>query len=153
MIEKSYIYRVYRDSNYLGLIYPTSEFGFNQDINTAGSSITISVPLNMDNASEAIDPILDEDGNIVLDESDNPLLSERQPDEIGNSNDAILLRNGNTVEITEVSNYHPNGKSMFSGQINLISGDISGENFEETVDITVYSFGFELDNYIIQDGA
>lgn len=153
MIEKRHIYKVYRNDEYLGLIHPTSQFAFSQDINTAGSSIIVSVPLNFDNANEPIDAILDEDGNAILDENDNPLLSERQPDQVGNSNDAILLRNGNKVEVWEYSNYHPNGKIMFSGQINLIDGDISGENYEETVDITIYSSGFELDNYIIQDGA
>jgi hypothetical protein len=151
-IVKSYIHKVYRAGTYLGVLQGVrSLFGFAHDINSAGSSITVDVALTFDTAPQTVGPILDETGDPILDENDDPIYPERVADVIGNSSDSILLRNGNVVDIWEYSNYHPNGKKMFSGVINKIEGEFAGEEFDEVVTITLYSRGSELDNYLIQD--
>lgn len=151
--EKTYVYKIFRNDVFLGVLPNVqSDFGFSQDINTAGSSMTIVVGIDIDVASEPVEAILDETGAEILDESDEAILEEKRPEVFGNSNDQILLRNGNLVEVWEYSSYYPNGKKMFNGLINKLEGTFGSENSEETVSALVYSRGSELDNFIIQDG-
>jgi len=151
-IPKTYTYKVYRNGEFLGVLRDVkSEFGFSMDINSAGAQLIITAPFTFDNSFEELEPLMTEDGDIITDESDNPIYPQRAPDQIGNSNDSILLRNGNVVEVYEFSSYNPNGKIMFKGTINKLEAMFDGENNSEIATITVFSIGSDLDNYIIQD--
>ncbi len=152
--QKKYHYKVYRSGTYLGLLRDVkSEFTFTQDINSAGSTLEVKVPFNMDNINQAVEALLTEDGNPILDESDNPILVERATDEFGNADDYTKIRTGNTVDVYEYSERYPNGKIMFSGIINRIEGSLNDDASNDLAVITVYSHGYDLDNYIIQDGS
>lgn len=154
MIQKEYIYKVYRDDTYLGVLQNVmSVFTFSQEINTVGAKLEVLVGLSFDVTGNQVEAILDETGDPILDEDGEELIEEKSEDVFGNASSRILLRNGNLVEVYEVSSYHPNGKKMFSGIINRLEGNFSGESLEESVKAVVHSRGAELDNYLIQDGA
>lgn len=151
-MNKKYLYRSYRDDVFLGVITNVvSEFSYSQDINSAGSVLNMKVALTIDNSGQANETIDDETGAIIQDEAGGNLLSERALDVFGNSNEAIMLRNGNIVEVYEISSYYPSGKKMFSGIINRLEGNFSGDSFEEIITVLIYSRGSELDHYIVQD--
>lgn len=153
-IAKSYIYKVYRSGVFLGSLGDVrSIFNFMQDINTAGSMLSVDVAIKTDVASGATDALLDETGAALTDESGEILLTEGPLDTMGNSNDSILLRNGNALKVYEISSYWPNGKIMFSGVINKLENNYGNESAEEIVTATVYSDASELDNYAVQDGS
>lgn len=153
-MEKHHVYKVYRNDVFLGTIQNVrNPFKFSWDINSLGCQITVEVPIKIEVSDEPVGAILDESGSAILDEDDNEILEERAPEVFGNSSNAILLRNGNKIVVTEYSSRYPNGKVMFNGKINRLAGKISGQNSQEIVTATVFSLGDELDHYLIQDGS
>ncbi len=142
-------YKVYSsDGDYLGLLPKvTSKFGFAQDINSAGSTIQIVCGTFAKN-EVTVSPLLTEDDEVITTEDDLPILATSTEILVarGNSPDNAIFKNGNRVKVWMYNRYYPNGKLMFSGQINRVgfkygSGDSS-------VRLTVYSDGLDLNNFI-----
>jgi hypothetical protein len=148
-IQKSHIYKVFRSGVYLGLINPTNPFTYALDINSAGTQMTLDVPISIDVSSQATEAIMDETGSPLLTEDGEPLLTEKQPEVVGSSSDTIKLRNGNIVKVYEFSSYNPNGKLMFTGRIDQWEGEF-GDGSSDVVRLLVKSIGQDLDNYLIQ---
>lgn len=149
-LQKKHLYQVFNGSTYLGLIpNVVSSFAFNQDMNTAGSQIVIETAVTPDVSSLANATIDDETGTPLQAEDGTSLLTERSTDIVGSSDPTILIRNGNTVKVYEYSDNYPNGKLMFSGVINKWEAGFKGVGGSDTVKITVYSDGQDLDNYLI----
>lgn len=151
-VERKYLYKVSRDGEFLGVLNNvTSEFGYTNEINTAGSSTRITVQSTADVASQSIEAIQTEAGIDITDESSNLLLIERQPDIVGNTNSNALIRNDNDVEVIEFSPENPNGQTVFTGRISKWGSSFGVDN--EEIKIDVLGYGSELDNYIIQAGG
>lgn len=147
-IQKNYLYRVYRQGTYLGVLSPViSDYEITQDINSAGAQLVVSVGVSADVSGLSVDTLQAEDGTDITDESSNSLTTERHLDYVGNGNDSILMRNGNTVKVYEYSDTSPNGKLIFSGIINRWRAYISNSN-NERVELYIFSDGADLDNYI-----
>jgi hypothetical protein len=147
-LQKKYVYKVYHQGVYIGMLPNViSEFEYTQLINTTGAQITISVGMSADTASQAPAHILTESGDYMTDESGNRLVTERVMDLVGNSDSSILINNGNEIYVYEYSDLYPNGKKIFSGQINRWEAGF-GDNGDEKVDVYVISDGADLDNYI-----
>jgi len=142
-------YKVYSsDGRYLGLLPKvTSKFGFAQDINSAGSSIQITCGTFVKN-EVTVEPLLTEAGDIITTENDLPILATNTDILIttGDSPDDAIFKNGNRVKAWLYNRYYPNGKLMFSGQINRIDFKYGGADAQ--VKITVYSDGLDLNNFI-----
>lgn len=151
-MQKSYLYKIYRGSTYLGLLDNVlSDFSVVQDINTIGGGITVQVGADPDVAGLFPGYLLTEEGDYITDESGNRLTLERYPDIVGNSHDQILMRNGNKIRVYEVSDTYPNGKLMFSGVI--YNWEASFGSSEPVVTLTCYSDAVELGNYVISTGT
>lgn len=149
-IPKSYIYKVYRNGIYLGdLPNVTSEFKYSQDINSAGSQTTIVVGESADTSGLAPDNLTAEDDTLLTAEDGTQLTTERAPEIIGNNTPGILVRNGNKVKVWEFSNYTPNGKVMFSGDIERWEAGFGGSQSSDQITLYIYSDGQELGNYVI----
>lgn len=153
-VPKRYLYKVLDPAQaYLGIIPPrlvTSRFGFSQDINTAGATITIELGKSIDTSGEESDYLVTEAGDRIVTEAGDPIRLERQPDAIavGTSTDpSKLIRNGNRVLVYEYSYWYPNGKLMFRGQINRIEAGF-GEAEANKIKVLVLSDGIDLDNLI-----
>ena len=142
-------YKVYsREGLYLGLLPKvTSKFGFAQDINSAGSSIVVTCGKFVRNEVTA-SPLLTEGGDVITTEDDLPILTTSTELLVttGNSHDDAIFKNSNRVKVWMYNKYYPNGKLMFSGQINRIEFKYGGA--DPTVKLTVYSDGLDLNNFI-----
>ena len=168
IVPKRYIYKVFGAfGKYLGNLPNISDntpFTFSQDINTAGTSITVECAVSIDTAALTPNEILDETGDPLLDETGDPLLEETAIVPItalGTDTNDALIKNGNTVHVWEYSYYHPNGKIMFAGQIQRweasyggsgagSGGAASSDTSANSVTMTIYSDGQDLDNYIVR---
>ena len=147
-----HIYKAYSNSGqYLGVIpNVVSPFGFAQDINAAGSQLSIEVGLSPDTAHLKGDRIVTEAGDPIITEDNLYIYTEGQPPVFGLGtidDPAILLRNGNRVAVYEYNYWYPNGKCMFYGQINRVEAGF-GESASDTIRLIVLSDGLEFDNYI-----
>lgn len=142
-------YKVYsRDGAYLGLLPKvTSKFGFAQDINSAGSSIVVTCGKFVRNETTA-SPLLTEAGDVITTESDLPIMATSTELLVttGESPDDAIFKNSNRVKVWMYNRYYPNGKLMFSGQINRVEFKYGGA--DPTVKLTVYSDGLDLNNFI-----
>jgi hypothetical protein len=142
-------YKVYsRDGSYLGLLPKvTTKFAFAQDINSAGSSIQINCGKFVINETTA-SPLLTEAGDIITTEDDLPIMATSTDLLVttGASADDAIFKNSNRVKVWMYNRYYPNGKLMFSGQINRVEFKYGGS--DPTVKLLVYSDGLDLNNYI-----
>lgn len=142
-------YKMYSTSGrFLGLLpNVTSKFGFAQDMNSAGSSIEVICGKYIDNPV-TVAPLQAEDGSTIETESGLPI-TVAQTDLMvarGNSPDDALFKNGNRLKIWMYNRYYPNGKLMFSGQVNRLKWRYGAAN--KAVKLLVYSDGLDLSQYI-----
>jgi len=142
-------YKVYsRDGSYLGeLPKVTSKLAFTQDINTVGSNMVITCGQFADN-EVTVSPLLTESGDIITTEDDLPILTTNTDITIapGNSPDNAIFKNSNRVKAWLYNKYYPNGKLVFSGQINKVEFKYGGG--DASIKILVYSDGLDLSNYV-----
>jgi len=142
-------YKMYsRDGRYLGLLPKvTSKFGFSQDINSAGSSIQVTCGKFVKN-EVTVSPLLTEAGDVITTESDLPILTTSTELLVttGDSPDDAIFKNSNRLKVWMYNQYYPNGKLVFSGQVNRVEFKYGGA--DPTVKLTVYSDGLDLNNYI-----
>lgn len=142
-------YKVYSsDGAFLGLLPKvTSKFGFPQDINSAGSSIQITCGTFVKN-EVTVSPLLTEAGDVITTEDDLPILTTDTELLVatGDSVDDAIFKNGNRVKVWMYNRYYPNGKLMFSGQMNRLEFKYGGADTQ--VKLTVYSDGLDLNNFI-----
>lgn len=141
-------YKVYsRDGNYLGLLpNVTSKLGFPQDINSAGSALEITCGQFVKN-EVTVSPLLDESGDVITTEDDLPILATSTDLLVttGNSPDEAIFKNSNRIQAWGYNQYYPNGKLIFSGQVNKVSFQYGGD---ASVKLTVYSDSYDMNNYI-----
>lgn len=93
-------------------------------------------------------PLLTEAGDVITTEDDEPILATSTDLVVaqGNSPDQAIFKNGNRVKVWMYNRYYPNGKLVFSGQINRVDFKYGGT--DTSVKITVYSDGVDLNNFI-----
>lgn len=147
-VPKRYLYKVFRGSQYLGnLPKVTSKFSYSQDINTVGSAINVACGATLDISREETSRLITEGGDPIITEDDQYIYTEKKTSDfaLGDSGASALFQNGNRVLVYEYSYYHPNGKLMFSGQINRVDAIIGTVN---DVQLLILSDGNDLDNYI-----
>lgn len=149
-VPSRYAYKVYsRSGTYLGeLPNVTSKFAVSQDIGTAGSSIQITCGKSVENEITTA-PLLDNNSDPITDNNDFDLLVTESEIFIaeGASDDDAIFKNSNRIKIWEYNYYHPNGKLVFSGQINRV--DFSYGTGDSTAKLLVFSDGLDLDNYLL----
>lgn len=142
-------HKVYsRDGNYLGeLPNVTSKLAFTQDINSTGASLDISCAQDLRNVTE-VDELLTEDDLPILTESDLTIFAEITDLLVtsGSSPDEAMFKNSNRIKTYIYNYWYPNGKLVFSGQVNRIS--FSYGNTSGYVNLRVFSDGFDLANFI-----
>lgn len=142
-------YKVYsRDGSYLGeLPAVTSRLKFTQDIGSAGASLDITCAKDLRNVTE-VDALMTEGGDDLLTEDDLTIYAEITDLLVvtGNSEDEALFKNSNRIKAWLYNYWWPNGKLMFSGQVNRI--DFSYGKQSDYVNVRVFSDGYDLANFI-----
>lgn len=163
-VPKRYDYKVFDSNNvYLGnLPNVTSQFGFSQDINTAGAQITVECAVSPDTSLLPTNVLTDESGNILTDESSVTLTDEGTPPIMspGSFTTGAIIKNGNLVQVWEYGFYNPNGKCLFRGEIERweasfgagggSGGAAMGDTSSDTITLLIYSDGQDLDNYLVR---
>ena len=152
-VPTRYYYQVYNNGVYLGdLPNVVSEFQFNQDINTAGSQITVQCAISPDTAILPNNAILDESGNPLLDETGNPIYDAGTAPimELGTASTGRVIRNGNRVIVTQVDYWNPNGVVIFRGMIQNWAAGYGGQNGSDGVQVLIYSDGADMDNHLVK---
>lgn len=142
------VHKVYSTGGtYLGKLPVASKIAFSQDINSAGSSATITCGVSIDPVV-TVEAITDEDGDPILTESDLDILATESEEFIaaGDSDEDVIFKNGNRIKSWLYNKWYPNGKLIFSGQVNKIGFKSGGG--AASVALLVYSDGIDLDNFI-----
>ncbi|MDL2342314.1 MAG: hypothetical protein QFB87_04535 [Patescibacteria group bacterium] len=155
-VPKTHIYKVYnRAGTYLGLLPNViSDFGFAQNINTTGVGITIDVAVSPDTSPLiSAGSINDESNNPLQTEAGDSILTEGAVNIVGAGLGSTLIKNGNKIQVFEFSQYYPNGKSMFMGEMERWEASFGGDKDQDTIRVYAYSDGQELDNYLLLNGA
>jgi hypothetical protein len=142
-------YKMYSsEGNFLGLLPKvSSKFALPQDINSGGSSIQVTCAKFVKNET-TVSPLLTESGIAITTESDLPILTTDTELLVvkGDSPDDAIFKNGNRMKVWMYNRYYPNGKLMFSGQVNRIDFKYGGADAQ--VKLTVYSDSLDLNNFI-----
>lgn len=147
-IPKTYMYHIFRDGNFLGLLpNVVSEFRLPQQINTGFAQLEVEVGLSIDTSHETLEPLTTEEGVPITTETGELIYPESIPAFVGNDNEQALVRNNNDIKVYEISENYPTGKLVFAGFISRWKADIGGGN--DTVKATCLSYGAELDNYMV----
>lgn len=140
-------YKVFsRDGNFLGYLPDvSSDLVFAEDINSAGSLLTITCAKYVDN-EVTVSPLLDESGDIITTEDDEPILATNTQIQVatGSSPDEAIFKNSNRIQAWLTNKYYPNGKCVFSGEVNKL------ELGDSVVKLYVYSDGLDLNNYVVR---
>lgn len=148
-VPTRFSYKVFsRAGKYLGeLPNVSSKLMFPEDINSAGSLITVVCGESLNKPVE-VSPLLDESGNIITTEDDEPILTTSTEIVVapGNSPDDAIFKNSNRLKVWMYNNYYPNGKLVFSGEIDKVNFKYGGG--DASVKLTVYSDGLDLTNYV-----
>lgn len=141
-MNKRYVYRWFTGNVYNGVLNPSSDFTFTQEINTAGPSIQIVLPISFEDAEPALtfDEVVDDDGDNVADTNGNILVSDFDY-LLG-----LIPALNDRIEVWEFSDDYPNGKLMFTGLVSKWGGSYS----QNSITVSVLSYGVQLDNYLAQ---
>jgi hypothetical protein len=126
-----------------------SQFNYQQQIRTAGSQMTIQIETTADTADQPVEQILDQSGNPITTEDNQPITTERVPDVVGDGNEENLIRNDNDIEVVEYSTYHPNGITVFQGYIAKWKVTFGAD---DNIEITVISHGQDMSQYLVESG-
>lgn len=143
-LQKTYTYQVYSAAGvYLGsLDNVVSEFTYPCDINTAGSQLQIKIQNSFDDvgASQSSDYWVDQSTNRITDEVGNRIVFATS---FNYANIPIAV--GNRIKVLASYDTNATGKTVFDGQISYWETSYK----DQTINLTVLSWGFQLDNFLI----
>jgi hypothetical protein len=149
-IKTQHYYKITRrDGVYLGLLKNVSSlFELNQDINSIGpASILVTVKQSIDTPRESVQVLMTEDGRLVTTEDNRLITTEGSPQNFDTQGSKI--RNGNFVEVVEVSRFHPNGKTVYTGKIKRVRARLGTD---DDIRIIVTPLSLDLNNHVVKSG-
>lgn len=172
---KQFLYKIYdEDDNFLGVWDDVvSDPGWSEELNSSGSSTTVTLARNSDSKIVDYESLQDETGALILDENDFEILTSiesRNKVGVGSDlahnyrvdiyayygeEDVILdeddlpILDEDGQEIIGVTG-SPNGIRRFTGFVSEIN--IQYGNTENT-QVQLMSYGFDLDQYIVTNGG
>jgi hypothetical protein len=151
-IQKDYIYQMFKDGVFLGVVQNvTSEFSYSQDINNGAVQLQVEVNITADVADNTVQPLQDEAGNNLLDEAGFTLYEERSVDVVGGFNPGALIQEDNNLKVYEVSPLHPNGVLVFDGYIEDWTA-IMGSSSDKITFLAI-SKAVDLQDYLVAANA
>jgi hypothetical protein len=141
MGDKKYEYKVYSDNRYITSFKNViSDFTYNETINTVGSQLNITLGYSFDDLESTIDSDLLFTGTdyITTENADNVVTRLSYEYD-------VPLNLGYEVKVIEFSDLYPNGLTVFNGKIVKWSSELESN----TTQVTLFSYGYELSQYII----
>jgi len=150
--NRTYLYKVYSPSgNFLGIWDDVaSDFGYSQEINSAGSAITVVLGRNSDTRAVQYDSLANDSSDPLITDDENELAAELSS--------SSALGAGTTVDLNlDVKIYE------FSDRTTDLAGDLVFTGFiaryksqygeTENTEVTLFSYGADLDNWLLTDGT
>lgn len=148
--QKTYLWKVYDpDGVFLGVLDDvTDDPSWSEELNSAGSSMNITLARNADSSIIEYEPLQDSDIEDIVDSDGNQIDTILQPSKkVGAGS---ILAHNNRVECTMFNADYPNGLKKFSG---FISEIVINYGDKENTDLQLTSYGYDLDNYLVVDGS
>lgn len=152
-ITKSYIYKIYDENwNYLGIWKDViSDFGYSQEINSAGSAITVTLARNSDSLIAQYDAIATDDDEAILTDGGDELAAEMTTlNAVGPGTTVDLNKNVKIYEFSTDPDQPVDGDLVFTGYISKYT---SKYGTAENTDVSIFSYGADLDNWVLTDGT
>lgn len=173
--RKRYAYKVYDSANtFVGYWDDVvSDFQYSQQINTAGSTVQVTLGRTSETRVQSLDTRITEASDTRITEDGRTRVAAMSTSfSVGGSSDVALNNNievyvffgqlanriteAGDTRITESGDIRiaedgsPNGRLLFTG---YISKFVSQFGSQETTIVTLMSHGAELDNYMLEDGS
>lgn len=173
--RKTYLYKVYDSSNnYVGLWNDViDEFNFTEELNTAGSAVSLTLARNSDTRITSVGNLQDQTGANILDQTSAVITtSVDSPNQVGAGSNVdynlrvdVYVFYGHSESIQDQNGFDildqafdpitgsvgaPNGARIYSGFISDIS---SRYGSTETTVVTLMTFGWDLDQYPVSSGS
>lgn len=151
-ITKSYVYKIYdRNWNYLGIWKDVvSDFGYSQEINSAGSAISVVLARNSDSKIAQYDSIADDNDNPIITDDNNELAAEMETiSAVGPGTDVDLNHNVKIYEFSTDPEQPVEGDLVFTGYISMYSSKYGSS---ENTSVSIFSYGADLDNWLLTNG-
>ena len=150
-ITKTYLYKIYdKNWNFIGVWNDVvSDFSYSQEINSAGSAISVTLARNSDSVQANYD--------VLADDSSSPIVTDDNTEITAELSTTSALGPGTTVDLNlNVKIYEfssgteaVEGDLVFTGYISMYTSQYGST--ENTV-VSIFSYGADLDNYILMDG-
>lgn len=175
VLDKTYQYKVYSASNvFLGVWNDViSDLSFDQEVYSAGSSINVELSRNSDTKIITLENIITTSGeNITTQDSHDIVVGYTSSNQIGPGSNVdvnyrveVWVFYGEDTELITTSGENittnsgenillnigaVNGLRKFHGYITRYVSRYGGN---ETTQVTIASFGRELDNYVLESGV
>lgn len=150
-ITKTYMYKIYdKNFSYLGVWNDVvSEFGYSQEINSAGSAITVTLARNSDSLTASYDSIADDSlAPITTDDGGEIAAEIFTLNAIGPGTTVDLNLNVKVYEFSSISQDIA-GDLVFTG---YISKYVSQYGSQEQTAVSIFSYGADLDNWVLTSG-
>lgn len=172
LIEKSYLYKVYdTDDTFLGIWDDvTSDLVFDQELYSAGSSIRVDLARNSDSLVIQLEDLFTTSGEAITTQDSNTLIvGAETTNAVGpgsnvdvnyrvevwvfygeitdlstTSGEIILTQGGENIQVNFGA---VNGVRKFHGYITRYVSKYGGN---ESLQVSISSFGAELDNYVLE---
>lgn len=148
-IVKSYLYKIYdQDWNFLGVWNDiVSDFGYSQEINSAGSAIKVTLARNSDSLNASYD--------VLADDSSNPIITDDSSEIAAETTTINSIGPGTTVDLNlNVKIYEFNsseqdieGELVFTGYISMYTSQYGST---ENTEVSIFSYGADLDNWVLE---
>ncbi len=147
---KTYLYKVYDNEwNFLGTWNDVvSEFGYSQEINSAGAAIDVTLARNSDSRSANYDSIANDSDVPIITDDNNEIAAEIATlAAIGPGTTVDLNLNVKIFEFS-ASTTSIEGDIVFTGYISKYTSKYGST---ETTQVSLFSYGADLDNWLLTD--
>lgn len=149
--RKEFVYKIYDPitGDFLGRWDDVvSEFVYSQEINSAGSAIDVTLARNSDSVVRGFNQLVNDSGeDIVTDNEDQIAMEIATANSIGPGTNVDLNLDVKVYVFPENAN-DIDGTLIFTG---YISKYVSKYGREENTVVTLFSYGAELDNWVLED--
>lgn len=127
-----------------------SEFSYSQEINSAGSAIDIKLARNSDTLVRGFNPLATDDNEVIItDDSDEIAAEVTTANAIGPGTNVDLNLDVKVYVFPEGDDISDlEGTLIFTG---YISKYVTQYGREENTIVTLFSYGAELDNYVLEE--
>lgn len=151
-VINTYMYKVYDENwNYLGHWNDVvSDFSVSQEINSAGAALSVTLARNSDSLSANYDVLADDSGNAIQLDSGELIAAETSTiNSIGPGTTVDLNLNVKIYEFTN-DTQDIEGDLVFTGYISKYT---SRYGSTENTEVSLFSYGADLDNWVLMNGG